>query len=1315
MPHDVTEQHAVISVSGPKVQLSARRFSIREGLNQLFSARVIANSNDPNIDLEKIVGHPALFQLSGGQLHAQYGTRRWTGVVAHAEQVHVDPTNTGESTYYFHIVPTFWLTQQRRETRIFQHLKIPDIIKTILDEWGIESLNELNGFYREHEYIVQYNETDFDFINRLCEWAGITYYFKFQVQETTGWEHGTKTKPREEKKKRLFGGKSDPEADKEREAEEKRDKANRAADANMHAGWTTINEPGEPDDAIHEDDKQQKPAAAVGLKLAFSDGVHENEARQLPIHYVDQPNEAAQEEFLTECRLLYNVAPGRHTIRDFDYRSKLDYQLFGKEKKPAAVPEDFYEQYHYQPGAFKAEADAAELAVGDKPKGYRHLQKEIGEPMAERRHRIDRTDRRVMRFVTNCVDLGPGVVFTMTHHPRADMDLKKYLIRKFTLEGFVNDKWTYEGEAQYQEDPFYPELCTPKPRIRGLQSAVVTGPDGKEEIFCDELGRVKVQFHWDRDGQYDDKSSCWVRVSHDWAGTGFGTQFLPRIGQEVLVSFLEGDPDLPIIVGRAYNGINKVPYELPTFKERSSWKTDSTPSADGFSEITFEDRKDQEKIFVQSETDTQKLVKQYETHRIGNDLMTVVGEHRTSVVSKLDALMIGERYLLRSIKAPKEERNEKGKVKKGDDLQIPTLEQPSIEPLKTAVEMMEKRIIFTTGAATVAFVDKDIRIEADGNIHVKAKGADCIIEGKKVHLNPGSPPPNAPKTISFNLPKHDGWKRHAADLLDELSQKMKRGEITTPELEAPKPPSFVGDELNELHKCFLMATLVHCMHPSAPREPCQDENRDDFHRLEVVPDPPTVPGRTPGMEGQGERGAASANVPDVLVKPGDKDDPRQRYNWKGEAEEGGKYVKKSGDVITLKSKVHDNCGKHTSWRATGFQQLKTHEGEDWFVEVPGWIHSRTANWEFTTADLLKVADAWNNKDADFHNYKTKKAVGLDEAEEELRQAKWRHRDGNADLQRDLDQAQRKHDLKKDAYDQLKKDGKKWELPVQVRVKGLSWTSGVSPRRYDISASACSGPSHKYSILSYPNDKFSIDFGFGKAELFDPLGTWLKSALPSADTPIGEFALAINTNVYFGGNAQWKENKRDHRAYYAYQLKLSADPLFSISGSYALHLYHVLAWIPLLQPVGIAARAFKRFFDVAIRISLTGQIKGELTFERIGPDDLKGDWAGKIIGEIILSLAADAFFIKKEIAGAGIGGQTSFILTGTPKQDRSPMDPPTMIANGEWKNFTVSMYWGIKFLRKTRTIQVADPKKFGPWEVKPMTWVNRTLDSKYKEL
>src|SRR5690606_10071361 len=130
------------------------------------------------------------------------------------------------------------------------------------------------------------------------------------------------------------------------------------------------------------------------------------------------------------------------------------------------------------------------------------------------------------------------------------------------LEGVVGQRWSYGAEAAFCKAPYRPVLRTPKPRIRGVQSAVVVGPAGKE-IHTDEHGRVRLQFFWDRDGTFDDNSSAWVRVSQDWAGAGYGSELIPRVGQEVLVAFLDGDPDQPLVVGRVYNAKMPAPYKLP--------------------------------------------------------------------------------------------------------------------------------------------------------------------------------------------------------------------------------------------------------------------------------------------------------------------------------------------------------------------------------------------------------------------------------------------------------------------------------------------------------------------------------------------------------------------------------------------------------------------------------------------------------------------------------------------------------------------------------------------------------------------------------
>ncbi|QJD57835.1 type VI secretion system tip protein VgrG [Pseudomonas sp. gcc21] len=166
--------------------------------------------------------------------------------------------------------------------------------------------------------------------------------------------------------------------------------------------------------------------------------------------------------------------------------------------------------------------------------------------------------------------------------------------------------------------PYRPPLAHAKSRIRGSQSAVVTGPEG-EEIHCDQYGRVKVQFHWDRLGQANDKTSCWLRVASSWAGDRYGGVAIPRVGMEVLVSFLEGDPDQPLVTGCLYHKEHQVPYDLPANKTRSVFKTLSSPGGDGFNELRIEDKKNEEQIFIHAQRDWNQNVQHNQTIRVGNE------------------------------------------------------------------------------------------------------------------------------------------------------------------------------------------------------------------------------------------------------------------------------------------------------------------------------------------------------------------------------------------------------------------------------------------------------------------------------------------------------------------------------------------------------------------------------------------------------------------------------------------------------------------------------------------------------------------------
>jgi type VI secretion system secreted protein VgrG len=234
-------------------------------------------------------------------------------------------------------------------------------------------------------------------------------------------------------------------------------------------------------------------------------------------------------------------------------------------------------------------------------------------------------------FRTNVLDLAPGIVFGIDRHPHADLaDQTLLLATEQTLEGSIGGEWTTRGRAVFASEPYRPPQVTSKPTVEGVQSATVVGPSG-QEISVDEFGRVRVQFPWDRQGTEDQHSSAWVRVSQGWAGTGFGLMNLPRIGQEVLIGFLEGDPDQPVVVGRVFNQTNPVPYKLPEHKTRSTWKSRSSPGGDGFNEIMFEDLAGRELVYVQAEKDLRKLVKNDETIAVGHDRQKLVKNDETEV------------------------------------------------------------------------------------------------------------------------------------------------------------------------------------------------------------------------------------------------------------------------------------------------------------------------------------------------------------------------------------------------------------------------------------------------------------------------------------------------------------------------------------------------------------------------------------------------------------------------------------------------------------------------------------------------------------
>ena len=344
-------------------------------------------------------------------------------------------------------------------------------------------------------------------------------------------------------------------------------------------------------------------------------------------------------ERIDDWRVCHEVRPGAFSQKAYDFtapRKNLLVRSSAAKGHALAEEEIFDFQDNY-----------AEAGEGD---GYARIRLE------ERQ-----ADHEIVRASGNARGLTYGGLFTLKEHPRADQN-REYLIISADYRLQSDDFGSVDvapGEGPIYRCnltaidarvPYRPPCITPKPVIQGPQTAIVVGKSG-EEIWTDEYGRVKVQFHWDRYGKEDENSSCWVRVSHPWAGKNWGAVALPRIGQEVVVSFLEGDPDRPLITGRVYNGDCMPPYDLPANQTQSGIKSRSSKGGGGsnFNEIRMEDKSGEEELFFHAERNQTIEVEADESHWVGhdrtkkvdNDETTTIGNNRNETVGVDETIDIG--------------------------------------------------------------------------------------------------------------------------------------------------------------------------------------------------------------------------------------------------------------------------------------------------------------------------------------------------------------------------------------------------------------------------------------------------------------------------------------------------------------------------------------------------------------------------------------------------------------------------------------------------------------------------------------------------
>ena len=480
-----------------------------------------------------------------------------------------------------------------------------------------------------------------------------------------------------------------------------------------------------------------------GHKMVFADS---------GVAHVDTPNQAevpyraptglvseAETEYLLAVRDQEQIRTGAVSLDDFDFQ-KPPTQL------RAEVAAEQYSSLQFQdyPGEYTERSD--------------------GQGLAQVRLEEFQCARRTQHMNGTVRSLLPGYKFTLMEHPSEALN-QEYIVTRLEHRArrpqSAEDEAATAGKTQYEVDvrtivaeiPFRPPRKTPRPTVLGSQTALVVGPSG-EEIYTDEYGRVKVQFHWDQEGQYNEESSCWIRVSQGSAGGQYGLMFLPRVGHEVVVDFLEGNPDQPIITGRVYNNDLMPPYTLPDEKTKSVIKTHSSKGGGGTNEIRFEDLKDKEQLFIQAQRQMDTRVKASHYHTVCGSYHLRIGGNDEGELREYveDAKHVHIKGSLITQTDTDESHTVDGKV---------SIKVDGTQSVEIGSDVIEK-----FGAnhkhevtSTYALKATAVKIEATSGIELKCGGSSiCLtpgaifIQAPITNINSGSGPPVGPVTAMPTSP-----------------------------------------------------------------------------------------------------------------------------------------------------------------------------------------------------------------------------------------------------------------------------------------------------------------------------------------------------------------------------------------------------------------------------------------------------------------------------------------------------------------------------------------------------------------------------------
>ena len=544
-------------------KLLLRGFEGDEALSRLFSFELeMEAENTTNVDFDKLIGQKVSFGVQGAD--PSLTPRHFHGIVVEMVQ---GARGTHLTSYSMTVAPEIWKLSCKYRSRIFQHIKIPDLLKQLFT--GFDAAYEIQGTFEEREYVVQYQESDLDFASRLMEEEGIYYFFKF-----TKGAHKLVLANTPQSHLDLPGG--------------------------SQVIFEAVEGGGREDERITSWTKEQHWGSG---KYTLWD------------HHFELPHKKLEAEQI----IMDSVQAGKVTHK---------LKLSGNEEL------EVYEN----PGRYAQRFDGIDRSGGEKSADLQKIFDDNKRTTGIRMQQ-EETPTILIHGESNHWQLTPGYKFTLQRHFNAD---GQYVVTSVSHEAGEGGFHSGQEELEHYSNSFdcipyalkfTPPMVTERPIVSGPQSALVVGPPG-EEIFTDKYGRVKVQFHWDREGKNNVESSCWLRVATSWAGQKWGSIHLPRIGQEVIVSFLEGDPDRPLVIGSVYNADMMPPYDLPANKTQSGIKSRSSKGAGpaNYNEIMFEDLKGSELIRTHAEKDQLVEVENDRTVIVGHDESIKVEHDRTENV-----------------------------------------------------------------------------------------------------------------------------------------------------------------------------------------------------------------------------------------------------------------------------------------------------------------------------------------------------------------------------------------------------------------------------------------------------------------------------------------------------------------------------------------------------------------------------------------------------------------------------------------------------------------------------------------------------------